>query len=144
MDKEEQDEVIRETFRFVREMLDRFSGFHPFVVAMTRDGRIVHVGGWNREEYPRGVDLYELLIQGIRERAAADEWKITCVCATVTTKSPTTGDLIDAARALIEEKSGRAVYVFLPYRKEASGSVDFGTVYACKGEFRVFASPSES
>jgi hypothetical protein len=136
MSREEQNEVLRDTLQFARQMLDQSGGFHPFAVSMKQDGSIVHVGGWNGEEFPKGAELFDVIVQGFKERK--DNWKVISICADVRVVSPTTGEMVDAARAAIEDAAGDPVYVFLPYKRDQAGHVDYGTLFACKGDARVF------
>jgi len=114
--KSESESLLNELMPLAEEKLANSGEFHPFAGAITADGEMRLIYGYDGREIPPSEELIQLLAHGLRKGAAAGEYLATCLLYDVRLK-PTakTVGYVDAIAAELEHRDGYAVTVFFPY-----------------------------
>ncbi|HEY7641682.1 MAG TPA: hypothetical protein VH814_18270 [Steroidobacteraceae bacterium] len=139
--KEDVEVLMNALLPFAEKMLAKRGAFYPFGGAMTPDGEIVNIAGYDGWERPSSASLIELLNEAFREDAALGKYKATAVVYDVRVTIPDTTIKSDAIAVALDHRDDYSVIVLFPYSIE-KGEVRIREPYAEKGSHRVFKPPS--
>jgi hypothetical protein len=123
---------------FAQEMLEKHGEFYPFGAAMTAEGKINQTAAYTGEEHPSSQELIDLLVGAFRTQAAKNEVRAVGVCLDVRTIAPGESEKIDAICARLRHSDHESVDVFVPYKKDISGAITYGQLFARQGERDIF------
>lgn len=133
---------------FAEKMLAERGEFFPFGAVLLSEGKIRTVGAGDAGDDASSAEVYERLIDGIREGAGAREYRAAAVFALVELRDPADGALISAVHVALEHESGYCVDVYYPTVVE-SGTLVLGEAFAGRRSGTFFescdrAAPSSS
>jgi hypothetical protein len=117
---------------FVGQMLAAHGEFYPFGSNMKPSGEIIAVGARDGDEHPPSQNLIDLMTQAFRQQAATGQLRAAGICDDVRTIPPGKAEKTDAVCMALEHQSGESITVYLPYRRAASGSVEYGQMFAAR------------
>lgn len=136
-ERDELDALLGPLLRFAQDMLRKHGEFFPFGNVMRTDGEVELVAGYTGSEQPPSQELIELMVAGMRSRAAAREIRAAGICYDVRLRTDD-GKPTDAIAVSLEHRAGDTVHVFMPYSKGRFTGLRFGDLTAGPGERRVF------
>lgn len=111
--------------------------FYPFGSVMTTTGQIRLVAGYSGAEHPPSQEVIDLLIDGMKQQAAAGEIRAIGVCFDSRIEGAD-GKPTDAISVSLEHRAGDTVRVYLPYSKGRFSGLRFGDLAASGGKHLVF------
>ena len=65
--KEAAEYLMNDGITFATQMLCEYGEFHPYGQSLGADLKIVSIGAYDGDEFPKGADLLQLLEDGLRE-----------------------------------------------------------------------------
>lgn len=129
--------LMNETIAFADQMLSEHGEFFPYGAAMTPNGEIVSVAGYEGSEQPPSQKLIDLLKGGFRQSASNGEYKATVIFYDVRVSMPDGVGKSDAIAAALDHREDYSVVVFFPYKLDG-GEIQYGELFAQAGENAVF------
>jgi hypothetical protein len=126
---------------FAEQMLIKHGEFFPFAATITAAGTVVQAGAHMGEEHPKSQDIIDVFIRAFRDQATRAEIRAVGICLDVRTIPPGQTEKTDAISARLEHVNGQAIEVFKPYKRDGSGCLTFGKLFANKGRRPVFGRP---
>jgi hypothetical protein len=132
------DELLDVLLPFAKKKLQEHGDFHPFGALMQSDGAMEMVGASDGNEFPKAMDLIQILEASFRKSAQLGEIKAAGICCDVRVIPPGEQDKTDAIQMTLEHLEGQTVSVFLTYRKGASKEVTYGQLFATAAEKKIF------
>ena len=136
------DHLISALFPFAQQMLGTHGEFFPFGAFVNAAGAVEQFSGYTGTEHPKPQELIELMSRAARRMAAEGRCRAVGMCVDVRTVLPGTTERTDAALAALEDATG-ALNVYLPYRKQTDGGIEYGSLVAVHANPTVFAQSSE-
>ena len=136
-ERDELETLLDPLLGFAQDMLRKHGEFFPFGNVMTSDGEVSLLGADSGSEHPPSQEVIDLLVGGLRVRAAAGEIKAAGICYDVRIRGAD-GKTTDAIAVALEHRAGDVVTVFVPYSKGRFTGMKFGELSAAPGERRVF------
>lgn len=110
---------------FAERILQEHKEFLPFGAFLLEDGSVdgimVDIG-----ESGGARDIIAAIQDQLIEKARNDEVIATGICTDVKLSSPKGREITEAVHIVLEDDTGRAMYVDIPYRFELSGKIHFG------------------
>jgi len=137
-EREDLDALLDSLLRFAQETLRKYGEFYPFGNTMRNDGIIEMNAATTGSDRPASQELIELLISGMREKAAAREIRAAGLAYDVRVTGKD-GKPTDAIAVALEHVAGDAAVVLMPYSKGRLSGLRFGDLSARPGERRVFS-----
>jgi hypothetical protein len=126
---------------FAKDRLARDGEFPPFGAALDQEGRMVSPAIHYSGEVPLPEELVKLLNQSFREQAEAGEIQACGVCMDVLILPPGEDERRDAICLEMEDATGDAVDIYVPYRKRPSGEVQYDEAFATPRTPEIFVPP---
>ena len=109
-------QLLNASMTYARLFLKRYGQLAPFGFSMDRDGNVVRVT-LEIPRLPRDPErLFKLLTEHVAERIRRGLLQGVAVCANVSLAKPSQEGYTDAIDLTIEQESGHAVQVTVPYR----------------------------
>jgi hypothetical protein len=136
--REEMDALLSALIEVSQELLERQGEFYPHGATINASGDFALAGAYVGEEFPASTELVELLYEGFRQQAVADEIRAAAIAADVRVAAPGSDEPGDAIRVSIEHAQADPVQVFLPYTKRRLRGVEYGELFASAAEPRIF------
>lgn len=124
------------------ELIGQFGGFLPFAEVLNNRGEMELVGVAPESDSQSVADMAEVLIESLRNRAALNLVVACVVAIDVRIGNQETQDSTDAIFLSIEERSGLARSLYIPYRIESGAFVECGVRHEESAESRVFIDQS--
>jgi hypothetical protein len=131
-------EVYGAMLPFAQEMLAKHGEFFPFGATMSVAGKVGLTAGYTGTEHPPSQEIIDLLVGGFRAQAAKKEVRATGICMDVRTVAPGQTEKTDAICARLRHSDSESIDVFLPYQKDESGAIEYGQLFATRGEQDIF------
>jgi hypothetical protein len=135
--KSDAETLMNAMLPFAEKMLSEHSEFFPYAGAMTLDGKIVNVAGYDGREQPPSADIIELLNNELRKDADAGQYKATAVVSDVRVVPPGKTAKTDAIAIALDHRDNYSVVVLFPYSL-AGAVLTLGEPFARKGDNRMF------
>lgn len=107
--------LLRYCEEFSKQMLAESGEFHPFAAFVNRDGEVEAVGAHTGEEFPQGVQVYQLLEGALASMAAEGKAMACAIAANVNVPSSLSSPFGDGVRVHVEAP-GYSRLVYTPYR----------------------------
>ena len=124
---------------FAQQQLDKYGEFVPFAAMMTLDGE-GHLG-MAGESDKDGIALSQESIDRIvlAHKKEAEKGNLIASAICFDTKVSKDGEgKQDAICVAIEEKDGKSVNIFIPYKKNIFGKIKYGELFASPKEINIF------
>jgi hypothetical protein len=134
----EGDKILNALLPFAKQLLAKQGAFFPFGAFLSETGQVNLVAAKSGNERPQPQALIELLAGSLRKSAAEEKYQATGVCVDVRVVPPGRAEKSEAIQVSIEYPDGTAVNVFLPYKKDASGEIQYGEIFASAAVPRIF------
>ena len=131
------DDLLNEALHAAEEFLEKIGEFFPFVVTMAPSGEISHAQEHLGEEAPAAEETVDVLVEGLKQAASKGKYKATAIVTHAHVPSPD-GKFQESVSVMLEHKTEPPVICFLPF-SHGKGKVDYGEIFAKRGEPRVFA-----
>ena len=132
------DALLNTLYPAAQDLLAEHGEFYPFGASMTPQGDITLAGGHTGQEQPASQAVIDLLEAGFRPRAARGEVRAAGICSNVRVVPPGGSVAVDALHAHLERTGGESVDVFLPYRRDTSGGIEYLDLFAQPGTRKIF------
>lgn len=123
---------------FAQQMLRQHGEFYPFAATMDKGGAVAQVAGDIGSERPGSAEMIAFLQGALRAQAEQGELRACGICLNVGARLPGYADKVDAICCQLEHSDGRAVQVFVPFRKGFLGKLKFDGPVALPGEAVAF------
>ena len=136
----ELDEVLNAVLPLAQQMLGKYGEFYPIGASMTSAGKVGLVGVMPESDHPEAQEIIDLLMAQLVDDAAKREIRASVICFDGSAIPPGQSTKSDAICAHLEHESGLCVAAFLPYRKEISGQVTYGELFAGQLKPQIFTS----
>ncbi len=130
MAQEDMDALLNAVVPLAQQMLGKYGEFYPLGASMTHDGAVGLVGVMPESEFPQAQEIIDLLLDQLHEDADQHAIRGSVICFSGSAIPPGEPEKRDAICAHIELESGMCAAAFLPYRKEISGQVTYGELFA--------------
>lgn len=144
MAHEEIDALLNAVLPLAQQMLGKYGEFYPIGASISATGEVGLVGVMPESEHPEAQEIIDLLMAQLVHDAGTHEIRGSVICFDGTAVSPGQSDKSDAICAHLEHESGICVAAFLPYRKEISGQVTYGELFAGQLKPQIFVSGTPS
>jgi hypothetical protein len=135
--RDELDELLDVLLTFAQEQLAKHDALLPFGASLSAGGEVALAAAQPETDDATAADLAELLLAGLRGRAAAGEIRAAAVCTDVRIDHPEHGPT-DALRVVLEHTDGDAADVYLPYEQHGPSERDYGELVALARERTIF------
>ena len=132
------DKLLNALLPFAQQSLAKYGEFYPFGSSMMADGQVNANAASTGEEHPSSQELIELLTTIFREQAETGQIRAAGICRDMLILPPGQAQKTDAICIGLEHKSGEAVEVCLPYKKNTSGQVEYGQLFASRRRSEFF------
>jgi hypothetical protein len=139
----ELEEFMKRVVPVAERLLETDGDFHPFAAAMSGTGEIVLLGPRDEGERESAAGLIQGLVTRLRAGVEEQGFRATALLLDVRVVPPEATEESDAIRAVLEHVNGAKLDVFIPYRIEDDGKVEYGRLFAVEGISLVFASDPE-
>jgi hypothetical protein len=136
-ERDDLDVLLNPLLTFAQDMLRKNGEFHPFGNSMTIDGAVELSAAWTGSENPPAQELIDLIVAGLRRKAAARGIRAAGLCYDVRIRG-SDGKATDAIAVALEHVAGDTVLVLMPYSKGRLSGVRFGELSSQPGERRIF------
>ena len=123
---------------FAQQMLRKHGEFYPFAATTDKEGAVALVAGDMGSERPGSAEMIAFLQGALRAQAEQGGLRACGICLNVGARLPGYADKVDAICCQLEHLDGRAVQVFVPFRKGFLGKLKFDGPVALPGEAVVF------
>ena len=130
MAHEEIDALLNTVLPLAQQMLAKYGEFYPLGASMNTKGEVGLVGVMPESEFPQAQEIIDLLLAQLLADANSDQIRGSVICFSGSAIPPGESEKRDAICAHLEHASGICVAAFLPYRKEISGQVTYGELFA--------------
>lgn len=128
--------LMTSVLSLAKEILSNHGEFLPFGGAMSSNGELVSVAGYNGE-HSQSTELIRLIKDSFIDAARKGEFKATAVVYDVRVALPSTGEKSDAIAVSLNHRDGYSVIVIFPYKID-SGKPIIGSAFAHEGEADIF------
>ena len=127
-------------------MLSQHGGFRPFGAAMSLDGTVQMIAGFEGEEAPTSDVAAAFLIDAFLQGASENRYKATALFSNVTATigEEEGADEVTAVQVGLEHRDGDCVNVFLPYSHESGQEPEFQEMVAGERDAVVFVPRDDS
>jgi len=122
--------LLKALIPFAQQMLARQGDYYPFGTSIGLDGNISHISTFDGNEHPSYTQVIEKLTRVIRQKIKNGEIKAAGICYDIRTIPPGQTRKSDAIFIGLEDQSGDAVEVCLPYKKGFFGKITYGQIFA--------------
>src|SRR4051794_12354316 len=119
-------------------MLREHGEYYPFAATIGTDGTVAQVAADIGSEHPGTAEMIEFLQAALRAKAEQGALRACGICLNVGARLPGYSGKVDAICCQVEHADGRAVQVFVPFRKGFLGKLKFDGPVALPGEPVVF------
>ncbi len=130
MATEEIDALLNAVLPLAQQMLGKYGEFYPLGASMDAKGEVGLVGVMPESEFPQAQEIIDLLLAQLLDDASNKLIHGSVICFSGSAIPPGETEKRDAICAHLEHASGICVAAFLPYRKEISGQVTYGELFA--------------
>jgi hypothetical protein len=120
-----------------KQLLEKQGKFVPYGGAMTMDGKVVTVAGYNGTEPPPSQEIIDALNVAFRTGALTGTYKATGLFSDVEVAPPGSKEKTRAIAAALDHQDNYSVVIYFPY-KIVAGKVQLDEVLASPGENKVF------
>ena len=138
MAHEDIDALLNAVLPFAQQMLGKYGEFYPIGASMNAAGEVGLVGVMPESEHPEAQEIINLLLAQLVKDAGKHEIRGSVICFDGSAIPPGESAKRDAICAHLEHESGICVAAFLPYRKEISGQVTYGELFAGQLKPQIF------
>ena len=138
MSRVEGDKILNALLPFAKQMLAKHGAFYPCGAFLSASGEVNLLGAKTGNERPQPQALIELLVGSLRQCAHDEKYRATGICVDVRVVPPGGSEKSDAIQVSIEYPDGKAVNVFLPYKKSVAGEIRYGEIFASPAVPRIF------
>ena len=132
------DALLNTVLPFAQQMLAKYGEFYPIGAAVNVAGEPGLIGCMPESDHPESQQVIELLITQLRDEARKREIRASVVCFDGQATPPGESTTMDAICAHLEHETGECLAVFIPYRKEISGQVTYGELFASRMPPHIF------
>ena len=137
--EQELNSLVSALLPFAQEMLREHGAFLPFG-GMSSVGRGVTLVACDLGQQDATVpELAEFMSASLRSHAQNGACEAAAYCVDVRVVDPRNDAKTDAVQLVFEHRSGEALNVIFPYRKDAAGVYTFDHPFATAAERRIFA-----
>jgi hypothetical protein len=140
MAHEDIDALLNAVLPFAQQMLGKYGEFYPIGASMNAAGEVGLVGVMPESEHPEAREIIDLLMAQLVDEAGKHGIRASVICFDGSAIPPGESAKRDAICAHLEHESGICVAAFLPYRKEISGQVTYGELFAGQLKPQIFVS----
>jgi hypothetical protein len=140
MAHEDIDALLNAVLPFAQQMLGKYGEFYPIGASMNAAGEVGLVGVMPESEHPEAREIIDLLMAQLVVEAGKHGIRASVICFDGSAIPPGESAKRDAICAHLEHESGICVAAFLPYRKEISGQVTYGELFAGQLKPQIFVS----
>ena len=143
MSRNDIETLFNSAFPMVHESLEAEGGFAPFGMALATDGEVSHLMGDLAGESLPPEEIIDLLVEGVRNEVEQGDFKAAGVCFDVRAVPPGETERVDAICAQLEDATGDAMEVFLPYRRGDDGEMEYGELFGVPCEHQFFGNGTD-
>src|SRR5439155_8138039 len=136
-ERDDLDALLSQLLPVAQDMLRKRGEFFPFGDVMRPGGGLELVAGYAGPEQPPSQELIDLVLGGMRAKAAAGLIQAAGICYDVRIRNDD-GKTTDAIAVSLEHRAGDSVSVLMPYSKGRFTGVRFGALTAGPGHRRIF------
>ena len=126
----ELEQLLNAVIPFAQQMLSKHGEFNPFAAAVSREGRLKFIGIPPHEQNKITEDLIDRLRETLIIGASKGDYRATGICSDVSVAVTDDGEKSDAVRISLEHLDGQSMNVFLPYRMDPAGEIEYGEIFA--------------
>lgn len=130
MSNEDLDTLLNAVIPLAQQMLEKYGEFYPLGASMDVQGKAGLVGVMPKSEYPQAQEIIDLLTSELLDDAANQAIRASAICFRGEAKPPGEAEKSDAICVHLEHQSGESVAAYLPYKKQVTGQVSYGELFA--------------
>jgi len=134
------DTLLNALAPFAKQMLSNHGEFYPFGATMTPDGEVMPNAGYEGNEQPETQAVIDLLTQAFRQQAAAGQIRAAGLCVDIRTIAPGETEKTDALCFKLENQTGEALTVCIPYKKGMFGGYKYAEMFVAQRTPEFFVS----
>jgi|SRR5579862_658034 len=124
--------LLNDLLSRAKRLLSELGEFYPFGSTMAADGKIAWYGAYDGRDRPPSQPLIDMMTRAFHDKAGSGAISAASICYDVRTIPPGQTGKCDAVCMAMEHQSGESVEVYAPYRKTASGSFEYGQLFASR------------
>jgi len=134
MAKTDFDQLLNTLIPFAQEMIAKHGEFFPFGSSIGMDGKIHIDNPYEDNNSPTSQLIIDLITQAFRRSALDGKIRAAGICYDVRTIPPGKNKKTDAIWISLEQRTGEAVDVIVPYKKGLFGKYSYGKLFAADRE----------
>jgi hypothetical protein len=131
-------QLLNALLPFAQQMLVKNGEFYPFGASIGFDGKISSNVASEGDEQPPSQEIIDALTEIFRKSATNSEIKAAGICFNVRVVPPEQTEKADAICVSLEHIEGDSIELFLPYKKNWLGKVNYGELFATERMPRFF------
>lgn len=133
------DQLINTLIPFAQEMISKHGEFFPFGSSIGTDGKVDLNAPYEVNNCPTSQLIIDVMTQAFRQSALDGKIRAAGICYDVRTIPPGKNKKTDAIWLSLEQQSGEAVDVIVPYKKGIFGNYSYGKFFAADRAPQFFA-----
>jgi hypothetical protein len=126
--------LSRALVEFAQQLLQRQGEFNPFAMTMGMNGEVAVFVADIGKNQPTGIELATFLSAAMRARAKQGDLRAWGVCLNVGASLPGYAGKVDAICCQLEHASARPVQIFVPFRKNHLGQLEYDKAIVLSGQ----------
>jgi len=137
MSRSEIEHLYRAVMPAVRHALEHHDAFRAFGAALAEDGQVVRIEP-KPDLHDSGPSGHVLAVHAaVQSVVAAQRIAAACVCTEIKLEADDVGDEPDGIRVHLEDADDEVIDVFVPYRRDEGGEVEYGEIMGQEAERRL-------
>ncbi|MBN1537518.1 MAG: hypothetical protein JW908_12345 [Anaerolineales bacterium] len=132
------DQLLDKLIPFAQDMISKYGEFFPFGSSIDADGQIDLSAPFEHNNCPTSQLIIDIMTNTFRKRASNGKIRAAGICYDVRTIPPGRNKKTDAIWVSLENQSGEAVDMIVPYKKGIFGNYSFGELFTAERAPQVF------
>lgn len=137
------DELLNALYDRAVYLLNKNGEFFPIGATIDEAGELNNCAGYTGKEQPPSQEIIDLLEAAFRQQVDRGELRAAGICLDARVTRPGQSEPQDAICARLEHRTGENVEVYLPYRKLADGTLEYGELFASRLDGVIFSTKSQ-
>jgi hypothetical protein len=132
------DQLLNTLIPVAQEMISKHGEFFPFGSSIGTDGKVDLNTPYKENNCPTSQLIIDIMTQGFRKSALDGKIRAAGICYDVRTIPPGKNKKTDAIWVTLEQQTGEAVDVIVPYKKGIFGQYSYGKYFAADRDPQFF------
>lgn len=128
--KEELELLLYKVLSTAKFLLEKNGEYYPFAQIIDEKGNITSIASYDGNEHPNSNEVIKLLILSLKEEIKKESIRGIGLSINTNITVSEKKEKLDAIKVQLEHKEGKAMDVYLPYKKLKSGAFEYQEIIA--------------